>query len=458
MVKDFKSDAAVISVITLFPIILLFLSFYYVDNGLSIIFLSASILFIGYVTIYKNSIPDLIFICVMNYVVGLQVASLSIWPKFLAYQDGAFTTVMATEGLIERSLSMLVAFNLGWGIVLIFDRCVIDVDAIRKYSGNINLIFIVKWFFLSVVVLALSALFFGIGIAGVESEFQYSGFLYYLFPADYLVLALCVGLGFKQEDFKRREIFIWLLIVVYLVVKIMSGWKSPLLNILLAYMVGAYYEGGSRSIFKLFPLGICVIMCYLFLVKPVVDFVRVGEWNAGAYTDELSGGNPFAGRLTEGTLFGVSTIESGHGSDKIEVGDFLGDFVNRLVPGTIWDIKSIDRVFTEDVLGQQEGIPSTFAPGLLGMAEMLGGIASAFTYGIFFRLLVFLLMHWSNKSRYAIVTFYLLGVAPVFIVSFCIDGYFGGFERVAVIGVVLTFVLYFHNFLCRYQEKSKSPA
>lgn len=457
MVADLKSDVLVILAIVLFPITLLFLSFYYVDSGLIFILLSASILFVGYGAVCRQSIPDLIFIFVINYGVGLQVVSLFIWPEFLAYQEGVFAVVMATADAVERSLFLLVALNLGWGVVLIFDRCATDVSAIKGNSGDNDLSFFVKWFFLSVVALALGAVLLAVGVAGVESEFQYSGFLYYLFPADYLVLVLCVGLGLGQEDFKRREIFIWSLIVVYLGVKILSGWKSPLLNIFLAYMVGAYYRGGSGAIFRLIPLGVFVAMCYLFLVKPIVDFVRVGEWFAGVYMEELSGINPFAGRLTEGTLFGIATIESGYGLGMIDMRDFLGDFVNRLVPGTIWDIKSIDRVFTEDVLGQQEGVASTFAPGLLGMAEMLGGIGAAFLYGIFFRFLVFFLMHWINKSQFVIVKFYLLGVVPIFIVSFCIDGYFGGFERAAVIGIVLTFVLWGRSFVYQYLGSSKSP-
>ncbi|TPQ39602.1 hypothetical protein C2U69_11705 [Cupriavidus pinatubonensis] len=380
----------------------------------------------------------MIFICVMNYIVALQVVSLLVWPDFIAFQGGVFTTVTATSPAIEKSLALLSAFSLGWFIVLVFDRCdiALEIDAINS-KAETHLSFFVGWFFISIIVSILGALFLDLGIAGVESDFQYAGILYYLFPVDYLVLVLVAALGLKIDKIKGKEKFFWLLIALYLVVKILCGWKSPLLNVFLVYTVGVYYRQGIRVILRLLPLGVLVLAGYIFAIKPIVEFVRTGEVDAGSYAEQSLDYNPFAGRLTEGTLFGIAVIELDGETTKIAMLDFLGDFVNRLVPGTLWDIKTIDRVFTEDVLGQHEGVASTFAPGMLGMAQMLGGVFAAIMYGIFFRFLVFLLGRWGVSARQAIVKLYVIGVIPIFVVSLCIDGYFGGFEKLAVLGVVI---------------------
>jgi len=456
-----KSDYVIFPMVVTFPLIAFFAASIYSGNGLLLISLGLTSLLLGGIAGYRKSAPDLIFIGMMNYVIGLQVISLSIWPEFLTFQDGAFSLVTASTSTIDRSLSLLMALDVGWVFVLLFDRSNVNITLLKNNFSTMSLNFFIGWFSVSVVASSLSALFLDVGIAGVESDFQYAGLLYFIFPADYLVLSLCIGLGLKIKEFKSREVLLWLLIGIYLVVKVMCGWKSPILNVFLVYAVGVYYSGEIKSLLKIIPLCVLVVFCYIFIVKPAVDFVRTGEVSFSEDAGYTSEENPFASRLTEGTLYGVATIESGQSSGEVGMVDFLGDLINRLVPGTIWKIKSIDRVFTEDVLMQPLDVPSTFAPGSLGMAELLGGLLSALVYGMFFRLILLLLMRWCVVVKDGFIKLSLLGSIPIFIVSLCVDGYSGGVEKLMVFNIVVAIMLTgfsFYTTVCRnFLAKSSTP-
>jgi hypothetical protein len=115
-----------------------------------------------------------------------------------------------------------------------------------------------------------------------------------------------------------------------------------------------------------------------------------------------------------------------------------------MVPGSIFDDRSFSWRFTQDVLGQLEGIESTFAPGIIGTVEMIGGVWAAIIFGALFRLLVMLFVRisFSLKSYYIHLLVYAL--LPIYIVSLVIDGYSGGFEKVIPGGLVfLAFLIIF---------------
>ncbi|MHB1200380.1 MAG: hypothetical protein ACYCZ6_12635 [Polaromonas sp.] len=425
----------------MFPVVVFFFAYKYTASELLLYIFCIESIFVGLVAWWKRSVPDLIFFSMVGYVVGLQVISLALWPEFSVYQQGDFFITSVSASAIDRSLSLLLAFSLGWCIVMLFDKNKVDIGLIRHEFQSLPLVFCLWWFAISVVATAFGTLFLDIGIAGIDSDFQGTGFLYYLFPVDYLAMALTVAIGLEVREIENKKRVLWILIAIYLAVKIMSGWKGVVLNILLAYIIGAYYTGRIKSAGRLVLLFIIVVSGYFFIVKPVTNFVRTGELFVNDYVEGTINDNPLAGRLTMGTLYGLAVIDSGGSGDELGWEYFMKDIVNRLVPGTIWEIKSFDRVFTEDVLGQSEGVSSTFAPGILGMAEMLGGILSAFMYGVFFRLLVLLLIWWSSYTREIFVKLLLLGGIPLFIISLSTDGYSGGVEKLVLVGVVVSLIL-----------------
>lgn len=418
------------------------LSLFAINPGWGSVFLACVTLMVGIIGVHRSSVVDLVFATFVNWVVALQLLSLLVWPEFVAYEDAMFYVAHVSESSARGALWALSALCVGWLTVTLVDIQRADFAASIRSPIDTSFVFpVLIWLYFSTLVIGVLATIFGVGIAGAEHHFPFEGALYYLFPADYLAIALACGLGCGIKGFDRHRALIVIGLALYLIVKLACGWKSPILSVSLAYAVGLFYGGGSARLLRFLPVLIAVALAYVLIVKPAANMVRTGsaDDSDGLTTPMVIGMlNPFASRLTEGTLFSAAAIESGAmwraGVEPTALGM---DFVNRLVPGSVWDVRSIDRVFTEDILGQPAEVPSAFAPGLVGTAEMLGGGLAAFWYGFGMRAAFFLLLGSATFTRDGVLRAFVFGSVAVSTVSLTIDGYFGGIEKLGIVGIVL---------------------
>lgn len=430
-----------LTTVILSTVALLVFAIGYEGNGWLLLLYSLLSLSSGIIAICMKSVMDLIFYVVMNYVVILQLITLQFWPKFIAFEKGSFSSVTASINTIDESVYIILFFLIGWFLVqLSSSRVCLSLNQNKKLVYDDYFIFVL-WFLISIVFSALSAIFFSHGMAGIASNLSYEGIFYYLFPSDYLAIMLSFGLGVNDKSLKLYKRKILFLLVFYLITEVACGWKSPLLNVFLAYMIGNSFSTTNTRWIKLFSAIFVMAFLYVLAVKPIVNHVRIGQFfpeNDSQITSEI---NPMSSRLTEGTLYGIATIEYGGNEGRVRVSHFFGDFINRLVPGTVFELESIDRVFTDEILGQPLGINSSFAPGIVGMGVMLGGGGGSFIIGAFFRFLVFILLLFASKANHLVTKYLIMGSIPIFIVSLCIDGNTGYVEKIFITAIIFVTIV-----------------
>ena len=406
-------------------LILITLSFNF-ESSLPVIILSVILLILGITAHKKKAVWDVVLYASVAFITAPSLMLLHFYPEIVVFDSGSFQFLIIEKDTVNHGITLLASFLAGWVVVSIFDMVK------KEYLSEINISdstakILIYWLMISIIATAAGALLFRINIAGIETELSYSGLYIYAFPADFLAIICALALSLHMRQFKRNEKFIYLLLIAYIVVKLMTGWKSPLLNVALSFIVGFYLTNRMRSYGKVIVIFLIVATLYILVVKPLVDIVRNVDRDAeivSMYSSSL-----LSNRLTESNFHGLSLIQGNISNNEINPILFIQDFINRLVPGTLFDIKSVDRIFTEDILGQVIGIASTFAPGIVGTVELLGGGFAAFLYGFVVRIIICALVISLVHSNGGLGKLLILSFLPVFIVSLVIDGYTGGFER-----------------------------
>lgn len=390
--------------------------------------------------------PDLVFALCIALIVAPQIVSLETWPEFVAYIGGDFRVVSVSATTAERLGHLLAAFTVGWLLVALPSAALVPHRRALSFGAPCAPVWRVVhgWFLVSLLTLAFLARQHGVGVAGLTSELPYLGVIYYLFPVDHLAVMLAAAYGYGIFCDRRMLPVLVILFAAYVVFKVATGWKAPIIFVAIAYAVGYFVAGKRANPRKAMLLAGIIGVAYIGVVKPLVSYVRTGS--ATPSEEQMLGRgepglNPLAGRLTEGTLNAAAAIDADlFDAARVHRGALVVDLVDRLVPGHQFDAPSIDRVFTEDVLGQPEGVASTFAPGALGMAELLGGVAGAVGYGACARLVILMLSLVMFATTNAALKFYYLGMLPIATISICLDGLTGGLEKVIILGPIILIV------------------
>jgi hypothetical protein len=386
----------------------------------------------------RRSPLDLVFVFVVGFITAPSIILLNVFPVVQIFEAGKFSDLLIAEATVQKGVLILCGVVLGWILVQSFVPSRLINDPKRWYQSEETDRVLIYWFMLSIAIRWWAAFSYGVNVAGVESKTTFAAVFYYLAPIDLLAPILAFMLGFGRSGHRERNALLFWLLIAFLAFKVATGWKSAFLHVVLAYGVGLFFFGARIRVIRVTFGILSIVLLYVFAVRPATEIIRTGDVvSHGLYSAD---GSILSNRLTDSNFQGLWVIQARPNLEGVDIFYFLQDVINQMVPGSIFDAMSFSWLFTQEILGQLDGIESTFAPGIIGTVEMIGGSWAAVFFGAFFRLLVLLFTSVSFRLKRYYILIFVHALLPICIVYLVIDGYSGGFEK--LIPGAITFFLF----------------
>lgn len=314
--------------------------------------------------------------------------------------------------------------------------------------------FFTGYFILALFFHLLLTIKFKYYVAGVDTSLNFSGFITYFLPVDFLyplVVYFVHEARRLKTPFQSGEISLFLFICL----RMLQGWKGAIIDIALAFLV---IEGRSKN-WYVTSRNIFMLLIAFFIYKAlspfvsIVRFIWIGSSSVNQFSTEYGFDSLFDLRTIVETysssslslLSRVSAVDpfilshrvvTDVGNSSFDVSDLVITVVEGLIPGKQFANMGFNQKFSVLCAGQGLEAVNEYGAGILGTGVLIGGYFGVYLYTLAFGGIYLILDIINTASQKTAFQIFYLTAIPTQVVGMIIGGGIHSFHKLIVAGLI----------------------